>query len=76
MDAATSANAVKRYFLASTDDNRHWYIVQADKRDEWAQWLALPATDDNAWCVPDFATPLDGTPSHVTFENPIYPTTS
>ena len=55
-----------RYFL-SQDNDCHWFIIPADKRDEWNAWCEIESDDEQAWEPPDFAYPINGHPSGVTF---------
>lgn len=59
-----------RYFL-SQDQSAHWYIIPAERRAEWEQWCSLPEDDEASWEVPWFAQRIGGSPSLVTFEEPI-----
>ena len=52
----------KKYFL-DTDDDSHWYMIPADKREEWLIWHDLPEVDEE----PDFAVRLNGHPNFVEF---------
>lgn len=58
-----------RYFLASDNDG-HWYLVEAEKRVEWDAWCALASDDERAWEAPEFAARIVGSPENVTFEAP------
>ncbi len=60
---------MQRYFL-NTDNDTHWYIIPADKREEWENWCDLPEDDENSWNVPEWAEALGGGPNQVEFENP------
>ncbi len=57
-------------FCLVTDNDCHWFIIPADKRDEWNEWCDIDSDDERAWDAPDFARDLGGSPSSVTFENP------
>jgi hypothetical protein len=57
-----------RYFL-DRDNDGHWYLVPADKRDEWDAWTDLDPDDEASWDVPEWAMSLGYAPSLVTFEN-------
>jgi hypothetical protein len=57
-------------FYLGTDNDGHWFVIPADKRDEWSEWLDIDSDDERAWDAPDFARDLGGNPSCVTFENP------
>lgn len=58
-----------RFFLAQ-DNDTHWYIVPADRIDDWREWLSIDSDDERAWEVPDFARPVSGSPIRVTFTDP------
>jgi len=59
----------ERYFM-STDDSGHWYIIPVTKRQEWEEWSDLPEEDERTWEAPDFARPVGGSPTCVTFTDP------
>jgi hypothetical protein len=61
---------VTRYFLGR-DNSAHWYLVDASKRAEWEAWCDIPEDDERSWDAPDFAKALGGTPSRVTFADPV-----
>lgn len=58
-------------FILTQDNDSHWYVVPVDKMAEWDAWLEIDADDERAWDAPDFARPVGGAPSLVTFENPV-----
>lgn len=60
----------ERFYL-SRDNDLHWYIIPADKRDEWASFLEIDPEDERAWNVPEFARPVGGSPLMVTFTDPV-----
>lgn len=41
------------------DNDCHWYIIEADKRQEWDAWLNLDPDDEASWNVPEFAQGID-----------------
>jgi hypothetical protein len=57
-----------RFFL-DQDSDCHWYLVPADKRQEWDAWTELDSDDEAAWSAPKWAIPLGTHPSTITFEN-------
>jgi hypothetical protein len=71
-ELSVAAPAPARYFL-DRDDSGHWYLVEAAKRPEWGVWSAREADDELGWAVPPFAERLNGSPSLVTFANPVRP---
>ena len=54
------------YFLDSDDDG-HWYLIEANHRLEWAAWLDELSDDV---MPPDYAKALGGAPNIITFNNP------
>lgn len=59
----------KRYFL-DQDNDGHWFLVDADKRAEWEEWVKLGPDDETGWRPPEHATELAGGPSNLVFEMP------
>ena len=57
-----------RRFYLTTDENSHWYIVPVDKQEEWDDWCN--SDDESSWDAPEWAQPVNGSPTLVTFENP------
>lgn len=58
-----------RYFL-DQDNSCHWYIVPVANRAEWEAWCELDEDDEASWTPPAFATPINGSPTRVTFTDP------
>lgn len=56
-----------RKFILQRDDDAHWYVIPADKQEEWAEWLESEDAEDGI--LPDFAEEIGGHPSLVEFEN-------
>ena len=56
----------ERYFLAQDNDS-HWYVVPASRKDEWYTWLDLDPDDEAAWNEPEFVKRINGAPSLVNF---------
>lgn len=56
-----------RYLLVQ-DDDCHWYIIPADKRDAFFAWLEGQDASDGY--APDWANRFGGGPESVTFEKP------
>jgi hypothetical protein len=56
----------KKYILCQ-DDDCHWYLIPADKKEEWNEWLDVVQEGDS---LPKYAQAVDG-PHRLTFENPI-----
>lgn len=59
----------KRYFLDSDEDG-HWYLVEASSRKKWEEWLRLDPEDELSWTHPSFAKAVGGSPNRIEFENP------
>lgn len=55
-----------KYFL-SRDGDCHWYLVEADRRDDWDSWCEIDTNDPASWEVPGFARAIDN-PSDIEFE--------
>lgn len=53
-----------RYTLVQ-DNDCHWYLIPADKQEEFYAWL-----ETESWEEPDWANHFGGGPLSVTFENP------
>ncbi len=66
--APMRAQQNKRYIL-SQDNDCHWYVIPVLKLSAWDAWLNIPSDDERSWVPPDFADPVGGSPSLVTFEN-------
>lgn len=62
----------ERYFM-SMDGSGHWYVIPVARQHEWEEWTDIPEDDERAWEAPDFAKPVGGAPSCVTFSNPVAP---
>lgn len=60
----------KQKYILGQDNSCHWYILPAEKGDEWMEWLSIDEDDERSWAVPDFAKAIDGW-HRLTFENPI-----
>ena len=52
----------EKYILCQ-DDDCHWYLIPADKKEEWNEWLDI-------YSLPKYAQKVDG-PHRLTFEKPI-----
>ena len=48
-----------------SDDDGHWFIIPADKWEEWEGWLENPETTD--YTEPKWARYTNTHPSRVTF---------
>jgi hypothetical protein len=58
---------MKKYFL-DTDNDSHWHLIEAERREDWENWCELDTDDESSWNVPDFAHSLGGGPNCVEFE--------
>lgn len=58
-------------FVLVGDDDGHWYMIPKDRIGEWWSWVDLPEDDERSWEAPDYALPLNGSPSNVSFTNPV-----
>ena len=67
-DACVCTFRSGRYFL-SQDNDSHWFVVPASKRVEWDIWLEIDSDDERAWTPPEWAHPINGSPSRVQFES-------
>jgi hypothetical protein len=56
-----------RFFL-DTDNDSHWFVIPADKRDAWTEFLEIEPDDERSWVPPDWAIEVGGSPTTVTFE--------
>jgi hypothetical protein len=59
-----------RYFLSSDNDG-HWYVIPESHRQNWDKWVDLDSDDEESWNVPEYAKEVNGSPSLVTFLEPI-----
>ena len=59
-----------RFFLARDNDS-HWYVVPVLKQAAFNEWISLPEGDERGWSVPDYVQPVGGSPSQVTFTDPV-----
>lgn len=60
----------ERYFL-DQDQDCHWYVIPVSHRVDWLNWNSQDPNDERYWTPPDFAKPLGGSHTLVTFENPV-----
>ena len=60
---------MKQYFL-DRDNSAHWYLVEADRRDEWNRWRDLDEDNPTGWIAPPFSARLNTHLSRIVFENP------
>ena len=59
---------LRRRFFLDSDNDGHWYVIPAEKRSEWEVWSNLDGEDERAWDTPEWAVPINGAQSRVTFE--------
>jgi hypothetical protein len=55
-------------FFFDTDDDGHWYLIDASKRSEWANWIGSEEYQDGV--EPEYAERIGCHPSWFTFQNP------
>ena len=60
----------ERYYL-DADNDSHWYIVPVRLRAAWDAWLNLDREDENSWEPPAGAIAIGGSPTCVTFTDPV-----
>ena len=58
-------------FFFDTDNDSHWFLVPLERKDEWDAWCSLDEDDENAWDAPEWARPLGGDPSRISFVDPL-----
>ena len=56
----------QKYILIQDDDS-HWYVIPADKEQEWHEWCDIDPDDERSWTPPDFAESVGGSTSLVKF---------
>jgi hypothetical protein len=60
----------KRFFL-STDNDSHWYVIPIAHRGDWEEFLEIDSDDERSWTVPKWAEAVGGSPTLVTFSDPV-----
>jgi hypothetical protein len=66
---------VSQKYILTTDDDSHWYVIPADKRDDWLSyvskstyyWEHVIPEGEEAPVQPDWAIALGRGPSSVKF---------
>lgn len=56
-------------FQLVQDSDSHWYVIPADKNDEWEEFVTIPEDDERSWDVPAYAVAVGGSPSLVKFDS-------
>jgi hypothetical protein len=56
-------------FILSQDEDCHWYVIPADREEDWSIFRDLDPDDEKSWDVPAWAKPVGGSPSLVKFSN-------
>lgn len=56
-----------RYYL-DRDGDSHWYIIPAEKRQEWEAFCNLDPDSEASWDTPKWAQALGGSPNNIEFE--------
>lgn len=54
-------------FRVVQDGDAHWYVIPADREEEWGDFCSLDPDDEEAWNVPEWADAIGGSPSNVVF---------
>lgn len=54
---------VDEYFCLIPDDDGHWYVIPASRKDDWWEWVE----DYDNWEAPEWAKAVGGAPSGVLF---------
>lgn len=54
-------------YILTQDNDAHWYVIPADREDDWVDFLDIDPDDEAAWDVPDWAEQIGGSPSLVKF---------
>lgn len=62
----------RRYFLGQ-DQSSHWYLVPANRREEFERWAAIDEEDSRGWLAPDYVTEIGCHISLLEFEIPTIP---
>jgi hypothetical protein len=57
-------------YILGQDNSCHWYLLPADKKEEWEEWLDISEEDERSWTLPEFAKFIDGW-HKLSFENPV-----
>lgn len=52
-------------YQLTNDDSGHWYIIPSSCEIHWDQWLGSSEWEDGD--VPEYAEPVDGSPTRVVF---------
>lgn len=58
-----------RYFF-DQDNDSHWYLIPVERREAWNRWLDLDPDAEEAWDAPEWARPLGGGVSAISFTEP------
>lgn len=64
--ATATAMPARRYALVQSDSGGDWYVIEADRRDEWYSTV----TDEQLDAGLSWAHPVGGAESQVTFTDP------
>lgn len=61
-------NKRKAYYFLDTDDDGHWYLIEAKHKQEWWDWLERVYHDEGADVeVPAYAQELGHHPNSIEF---------
>lgn len=58
----------EKYFI-DKDQSSHYYIIPLSKKEDWKKFNQLDEDDPKSWELPDYAIPVGGCISRVTFSN-------
>ncbi len=53
-------------YILVQDDDCHWYVIPANKENQWSNWLK--GADADNWDLPDFAERIGGCYTLVKFK--------
>ena len=58
-------------FVLVQDNDSSWYVIPAQHVVAWDTFCQIDPDDEKWWDVPKWAQRVGGSPSLVTFENPV-----
>jgi hypothetical protein len=71
---------MSKQYILDTDDDSHWFVIPADKEQEWSDWLDAMSSYERKWFQglvgendsqppqPEWAEAVGGAPSRVKFK--------
>ena len=57
-------------YLLRPDQHSKWYLVPEDRCADWEEWENSTDEDESTWGAPEFAIPVSGPLTEMTFERP------